>query len=279
VSKHLNHTLLEQTTVTIIVCALACEAKPFIDFFKLKKNTRIHAFSVYQAGSVLVLVSGLGQSHMSAAVNWLNGYLNSATPQFWLNVGVAGHATTDIGNLFCMHKINHQQQSLYPTKWLKHKIALEQLTTFNDEATDYSQQGLYDMEGFAFYQAATRFNSQERVQCLKVVSDNKQHPVNKDKQVISDLIFQCMEGVVRFIELHISALSKQHEKSLHDDCQQQLLKHIHFTHNQQLQLAKLLQAIQSHGIDIAATELLAINSAKKVLIRLNTLLKSGAVDI
>lgn len=279
VPKNLQHTLLEQPTLSIIVCALACEAKPLIDFFKLKKNTSIHSFSVYQAGSLLVLVSGLGQNHMSAAVNWLSGYLNSAAPQFWLNVGVAGHASADVGDLFCAHKISHQQHSLYPTKWLKHKIALEQLATFNDEVTDYSQQGLYDMEGFAFYQAATRFNNQERVQCLKIVSDNKHHPINKDKQLISSYIFHHMQSIVGFIEMHTSALSQQIVESKFEGSQQQLLKHIHFTHNQQLQLAKLLQAIQSHAIDIDEAELLVLNNAKKVLDRLTTLLKSGAVEI
>ena len=279
VSKHLNHSLLEQTTCTIIVCALACEAKPFIDFFKLKKNTRIHAFSVYQAGSIILMVSGLGQMHMSAAVNWLSGFLNATMPQFWLNVGVAGHATANIADLFCIHKISHQQHSLYPTKWLKHKIALEQLTTFNGEATDYKEHGLYDMEGFAFYQAATRFNSQERVQCLKIVSDNKNHPVTNDKQIISSYIFQHMDAIVGFIELHTAVLEKQRNKPMHYDWQQQLLKHIHFTQNQQLQLTKLLQAIQSHSIDINEAELLDINNAKDVLNQLTLLLKSGAVDI
>jgi len=277
--KDLKKSLLEHTSQTIIVCALACEAKPFIDFFKLKKNTTIHAFSVYQSGSILLMVSGLGQIHMSAAVNWLSGYLNLTSPQFWLNVGVAGHATADVGHLFCIHKITHQQQNLYPTKWLKHKIALEQLCTFDNEETDYKKQGLYDMEGFAFYQAATRFNNQERVQCLKIVSDNNKCPVDKDKLRISALISQHLEAIITFIEQHTSALKSNDNEPTFIQWQQSLMQRIHLTHSQQGQFSKLLQAVQSHNILLNEHELMAMKSARDVLASLTHLLKKEAVQI
>ncbi len=278
-AKTINQALLEQPTHSIIVCALACEAKPFIDTFKLKKQRDIHAFSVYRAGSMVVMVSGLGQINMAAAVNWLCAYLNSSSPQFWLNIGVAGHASADIGDLFCIHKITAQQQSLYPTKWLRHKIALEQLSTFNGEETGYKKRGLYDMEGFAFYQAATRFKQQECVQCLKVVSDNKNHAINKDKQFISELIARNMDAILAFITLHTSAIAQHYDEPLLVEWQQTLMQNIHFSYSQQVQLSKFCQAMQSHCMAVETLNFKDLNEAKEVLKYLKMSLAQMAVEI
>ncbi len=272
--------IMAQTTQTIIACALACEAKPLIDAFKLKKITDIHAFSVYQAGSVFLIVSGMGQTNMSAAINWLSGYLQSYPSLFWLNIGVAGHPSADIGHLFCALKISDQQQSLYPTKWSKHKITLEPLITVNNEELLYQEQALYDMEGFAFYQSATRFNSQERVQCLKIISDNKEHAVNRDKTYISNLIAHQCEHIMAFIALHTGALEKLNFNSnAFKAFQQQLTDTLHFSHSQQLQLSKLCQSAQSHQIDLDSLDVTQETQAKNVLSLIKQQLDLNAVTL
>lgn len=272
--------IINRSTLTIICCALACEAKPLIDFFKLKKDTNIHAFSVFHSGSVLLIVSGMGQHNMSAAVNWLNGYLNSSKTQFWLNVGVAGHQSANIGSLFCTHKISSQHQTLYPTKWLKHKIKLEQLLTVYEEEEKYPDNHLYDMEGFAFYQAATRFNSQECVQCLKIVSDNKEHSSNRDKSFISDLIAHHCDAIVSFIDLHTNALEELNSEAHNfDKFKLRILNNIHFSHSQQLQLSTLLQAAQSHHILLNTLNLENEKHAKPVLQLIKQHLDTHAVTL
>lgn len=279
-----NHALITHATLSIIVCALACEAKPFIDFFKLKKNTQIHPFAVYQSASVVVMVSGMGQINMGAAVNWLSGYLPSKQTQFWINVGIAGHQSADIGTLFCTHKISHAQRNLYPTKWLNHKVALEQLNTINHAETAYKDSGLYDMEGFAFYQSAIRFNSQECVQCLKVVSDNRGQGIRRDKTFIAKLITQLIvkqcAAIVAFIEMHTRALNKLDcVANIFDSLQKQLLKHIHFSHSQRLQLTKLCQSAQSHQIDLNQLGLTKASQAKHVLARIKQHIDEYAVTL
>jgi len=280
VSKQLTQDLINQNTLTIITCALACEAKPLIDIFKLKKNTDIHAFSVYQSGSVILIVSGLGQNNMSAAVNWLCGYHHEVKHKFWVNIGVAGHQSAEVGNLFCAHKISTDKQSLYPTKWLKHKVALEQLITADHEETDYQHNALYDMEGFAFYQSATRFNSQECVQCLKVVSDNLQQTISRDIAFISKLIANQCDAIVSFIHLHASALDHQyHSKSLNNDVIQTLINSIHFSHSQQLQLSKLCQSANSHDLNLNDLNFNTESNAKKILLTIKQHIDANAVSL
>jgi nucleoside phosphorylase len=282
VPNELTEQLTTLSTHTIIVCALACEAKPFIDFFKLKKDTNIHAFSVYQLGSVLLIVSGMGENNMSAAVNWLSGYLHHKTArnQFWLNIGVAGHQTADVGRLFCAHKISNYQQTFYPTKWIKHKISLEQLLTANSEETAYKENLLYDMEGAAFFQSATRFNKQESVQCLKIVSDNQHHAVNRDKTFISDLIAKHCQAVVAFIHRHTNELEKHYSnKNAFENFQQHLFKQVHFSHSQQLQLIKLCQSAQSHQITFDELSISNELQAKQILAMLKQHLDTYAVTL
>ncbi len=278
--NHSPHALTQLPVQTIIACALACEAKPLIDYFKLKKQTGSHAFSLYQSGSVFLIVSGIGQHNMSAAINWLNGYLNTRHKQFWLNTGVAGHPSAPIGTLFCVHKISAQQTTLYPTKWLKHKITLAPLITAEKEETHYQQTALYDMEGFAFYQAATRFNSQECVQCLKIVSDNKQHAAQKDKAFISQLIAQQCTHIIDFIARHTNTLAQHiHPSPLWQTFQQQLIKRIHFSHSQQLQLANLCLSAHSHNIDLNTLDLTQHTQAQSVLTLLKQQLDRYAVSL
>ena len=266
VNKTANLAFTHLNTQTILVCALACEAKPLIDYFKLKKIASVHAFSLYQLGSIHLIVTGIGQSNMAAGVNWLSGYFSSQQTQFWLNVGVAGHASADVGSLFCVHKMSYQQHNLYPTKWLKHKVNLAPLVTNDHEESLYQQSTLYDMEGFAFYQAAVRFNSQECVQCLKVVSDNQQQAISRDKTFISNVIAKQCDDIVAFISLHTSALEVQlFSPALYDDFKATLMAHIHFSHSQQLQLDKLLQAAQSHEADLNSLAFTNDAQAKSVL--------------
>lgn len=272
--------LINQQICTIIACALACEAKPFIDFFKLKKDAAIHPFSVYRNGSVSVIVSGMGQNNMAAAINWLSGFLNAKQTQFWINVGVAGHQTAEIGDLFCVHKVSDYHNTIYPTKWLKHKTNLAPLITINHEETCYPENTLYDMEGFAFYQAATRFNSQEQVQCLKIVSDNKQHAVNRDKNFVSQLITQQRDDIISFINLHVQALEKINEgDNSFLALQKKLLGSIHFSHSQQLQLSKLCQSAQSHQLDLNTINFKQADQAKQVLLLLKHHIDQYAVTL
>ncbi len=280
--SQLNQSLLEQPVTSAVVCALHCEAKPLIDRLKLKKLNDIKVFSVYQSGSFFILISGIGKQNMVAAVNWLAGFLaKQAQPLFCLNIGVAGHKTADIGELYCAHKISDDSctQSYYPTKWLKHKIPLAPLLTVAQQEETYPEQQLYDMEGYAFYQAATRFYSQEYVQCLKVVADNQTQKVSRDKVFISALIEKHCATIVTFIQQHTAHIDDTYPTLTNEKLPQQLFQQHHFSHSQQLQFNKDYQAALTHHIDLSALDTSPQTQSAHILKQLKQLLNQHAVQL
>jgi len=278
----LEQQLIDQSVTTMIVCALHCEAKPLIDALKLKKVNDIHVFSVYHSGSVFILISGVGKQNMAAAINWMNGYLAQSTqPQFWLNLGVAGHKKNDIGELFCADKISNDMDNkrYFPTKWLKHKIPLAHLITVEQQEEGYPQNCLYDMEGNAFYQAASRFQSQEHVQCLKVVADNQDHKPSRNKSFITGLIAKHCQTVLNFIQFHTAHLSINDLTIDFKSFQMHVFKHHHFSHSQQLQFKKGCQSALCHDIDLTVLDVSEATNTQHILNQLNQLLHKQAVEL
>lgn len=265
-----------------IVCALHCEAKTFIDFYKLKKQSQIHLFDVYQCDNISLIVSGIGQHNMIAAVNWFAGHFNIANrPALWLNIGIAGHKSADIGELFCCHKISEasQKNPFYPTKWLKHNIPLMPLISHHQVETDYPDNALVDMEGYAFYQSALRFNSQEQVQCLKIVSDNEANPPHKDKTIIANLIAPHAANINQYIQNHQQALLPLVVENELASFESTLLSSIHFSVSQKIQLKSKLLSIQSQQISFDENDFTHIDNANKLLAALSQLIEHNAVNI
>jgi hypothetical protein len=164
---------------TNIVVALQAEARPLIDHFRLKKVDDTSGFHCYRDVSRHLVISGHGTIAAAAAVGWLAARAppNSA----WINIGMAGHTGLPLETPFIAVEIADRvtEQRWYPPQVIKTGLVPSILTTVHAPETQYAGTGGFDMEACAFVPCARRFTTSELVQCLKVVSDNPESPVER----------------------------------------------------------------------------------------------------
>lgn len=182
------------------VTALHAEAKPIIDQLRLKKSQAWQPFPVYASREYRLIISGIGRCNSAAATSWLASLAplsNALADETWLNVGIAGHKDQPLGKLMCCHKITEQStsKSWYPVQ-IKSSLESSDLLTVDQVSTDYSENLLQDMEASGFYLSALRFTTSELAQCLKIVSDNVQNPIeNITQELVYDLINQNLADI------------------------------------------------------------------------------------
>ena len=84
---------------------------------------------------------------------------------------------------------NKKKISWYPSLLWKTKIKKSSLTTVNFPKIRYNTNDLYDMEASGFFKAARSFVGPEKVQCLKIISDNKDSSIlNISSKKIEDWV-------------------------------------------------------------------------------------------
>ncbi len=182
------------------VAAMHCEAKPIIDYYRLKKSRVDHAFDLYQGDQMLCVISGIGKAAVAAASAWVAA-LNREQPALaWINLGTAGSAQHTIGTALVINKITecNTNYSYYPVPPIDTNLESAHCLTLNQASSEYQPEHLFDMEASAFFATATRFSSAELVQCIKVISDNLKQHTGRDKTRVSQLIAQNIEPLTGF---------------------------------------------------------------------------------
>jgi adenosylhomocysteine nucleosidase len=226
---------------TFIYTALPCEAKPLIDFYRLKKDTAIHSFDVYTNKALCLTVTGIGKNAMAAAVAYTLAIFSSAKNPVMLNVGIAGHKNHPIGSVYLVDKITDGDSGRrhFPPLVFTPPCPTHSLKTVARPQLIYPERDLCDMESSAFYETAIRFSSGELIQCLKIVSDNETSPArNMQPKWVTELIDAQLETIAAILKelTRLAALLTKTELSELTD----LLSRHHFTENEQMQLKKLL---------------------------------------
>jgi hypothetical protein len=186
----------------IWVVALHCEAKPVIDHYRLKKSARHRAFDVFQNDEMICVISGVGKTCAAAATAWVAGLQHASAAICWINLGIAGGANHNIGDIFWLRKITETQndRSYYPLSELSSDMNTASCISLDQASVDYHPADLYDMEASAFFSTAMRFSSAELVHSLKVIGDNREQPPERNKSVISELIFKQISSITGFAE-------------------------------------------------------------------------------
>lgn len=225
-----------------IFVALPCEAKPLIEHFKLKKELSITAFSIYRNSNLTLTVTGIGKSAMAAGVAYSLALFPSPALPVLLNIGIAGHATHDLGSVFSTDKIVDQDsgRSYYPQLVTTPVCSTLTVTTVSRPQPDYpTAASLYEMEAAAFYETAIRFSSSELIQCIKVISDNKHNPTEQIKPAQVSLWIQ---GALPVIEEYAQQLSRLAllDKSIEENHFDEISAQWRFSSNEKLQLKSLL---------------------------------------
>jgi len=155
------------------VVALPAESKPLISHFGLKRKQPDGDFPIYQKGTITLVRSGIGKEAAANATRFLLYHHHQQEDIIWINLGIAGHATRQIGDMILAEHIrdeDSQQQWKIPAN-LNPPCKLGTLTTLAQPEFDYTRPGAFDMEAAGFL-SALKGNGY----CLKIISDNSSQP-------------------------------------------------------------------------------------------------------
>ena len=163
-----------------IVTALAQEAIPLIQHFKLKKELSHTKFDIYRNDMIKLIVSGTGKLKSAVATTYLLLKEPPKKSDKILNFGICGSGIEKYksGQIFLINKIEdvNSGKTYYPEILFSHLLPEETIVTYEKPVikikTAPSIQGLVDMEVSGFYEAANTFVQSHNIIILKVVSDH-----------------------------------------------------------------------------------------------------------
>jgi hypothetical protein len=224
----------------------------------------------------------MGKFAAANAVGYLRALLSATqeqpagntVAQVWLNVGIAGHKTLDLGTALLAHKVRDAagMNNYYPCFTFNLPCLSSEVISVEHAETDYAADAAYDMEALGFCAATSRFSSFELIHCLKIISDNQSTPhQHVTKHVGEELVgnqLLVIENLIDefnnlFANLHLTASIKQ---VLSEDFEF-LTGRFRFTVSQKNQLKRLLQ--RWHVLESAPVfqhlSLQDFSSAKQVL--------------
>ena len=159
-----------------IVVAMKREATPLINYWNLKENSK--NFYSNKKKKINLIISGIGKKKAEKATIYIGQKTNN---YFFLNIGIAGHKNFKLGEIILISKVtdNKNKYSWYPSLLWKTKIKKSPLMTVIFPKIRYTTNYLCDMEAAGFFKGARNFVGPEKVQCIKIVSDNKDSSIFK----------------------------------------------------------------------------------------------------
>ena len=158
-----------------IVVALSAEARPLCAHFRFERVEELEPLSVFRRADQALIVSGVGKERAATAVEDLVKAIPDDGPGVWLNIGVAGHRRHDIGTAVLAGQVTDDEGGkdfrLSPPDDLHMEVG--DIRTVSHVETKFESEALYEMEAAGFCQHASQHTSDELVQVLKIVSDNR----------------------------------------------------------------------------------------------------------
>lgn len=237
-----------------IITALSAEARPLIDYFRLKQVHDISSYRVYRNQDIVLAVSGIGKANSAAASGFLQGKFNS-TCTGWLNIGIAGHQARDIGEGFLAHTIYDDATGRvwYPSFVFKRPCETDAVRTVDRVEFIYDEDIAYEMEAAGFYSSACRGSTSELTHCYKIVSDNPENSVLElDADQISNLVDGHTEMVNSLVEILSDLVHKVRARELLDGQEEEFHRKWKFSVTQQAKLKKLLIKCQTLKLPVTA---------------------------
>jgi nucleoside phosphorylase len=175
--------------VICIVTALRSEARPMIEYLGLSPDVTWEGGRHFSGDDVHLVVSGIGADKARRAIGRLALRVPDPEGAAWLNVGLAGHRSHEIGSVF---RATIVENAATGEVWEVADPGAPGLpppavvVTVEEPELEYPGDALYDMEAAAFFAAASRCSPAQPIQLLKVVSDNREHPVSRITPAIAE---------------------------------------------------------------------------------------------
>ena len=196
-----------------------------------------------------------------------------ALKEGWINAGIAGHRTADLGICFLANKILHQEtgEVYYPSLHMGVK-STEMLITVDKPERLYTQEAAYDMEAAGFFKAAAECSEIELISTVKVVSDNESNSIDAITEgLINDLMVETID-FVEFVMCEIKERLNMLNKTLIlEQDYMDLTKNLHFSVSQHHQFKRYCQRYHALGKETELDAILKLkqNSARVLLHKLS----------
>ena len=215
------------------------------------------------------VISGIGKLNSTAATAWIAALYQQSGSIAWINIGTAGSKSLAIGSAWSINKITDVESNrrAYPVPLIDTELPAGHCLTHNQADNQYHHQFLSDMEASAFFDTATRFSSAELVHCIKIISDNKDTPCDKDKNRVSQLIQQNITPIVKFSEKLEQLNQQMLQLEISESDWQRFLTLAHFSQTQKSQLRSCLRFLlsQDNSIDSLMTKIGTLGSSNSIL--------------
>jgi len=263
-----------------IVCALHCEAKPIIDFYKLSIESEA-SFPVFSNQHMGLIVAGIGKISVAAAMAYLYARGGEKKHIAWLNIGIAGHRTFPLGCLININKVTDEssQVNWYPARYSELMEQSSSLITVEHPVESYDSLSVYEMEASAFMATALRFSPVELIQVIKVISDNEEHHVERvDKVLVSNLITENLPKIDETIKCLNAQLGQYCETYDDSIIYSQCEKNWHFTQYQKKSLSRLIQRWHALSDNVSFSLISQCKDAKSVIKTLETLISRCSIE-
>ena len=244
-----------------LVVAFTHEAKPIVDSWSLKRDPYVREYPLYtgekDGHSLALVISGVGCLQVSQAISWLFGSRIVNKHTAWLNIGIAGHSSWEIGHIFTVNKCVYSVDgsSWYPSRIIRSSLDSSNIYCVANPESDYREHGAYDMETAGFFSAISKFGTMELAHAIKVVSDNPDSDWQQlDKTKIKTLIESALNSIDKFLVSLLAIAIDEKEINRPPKNYAQILDQAHFTQTQKHQLYKLLIRWEARFEEISVLE-------------------------
>lgn len=240
----------------LFVCALFLEAKPLIQQFNLKKQEDLFGFQIFTQENTFLIVTGTGKINVAVGTSLILAHLKRKQVCV-LNVGICGSLEEEVGRIFLIDKIsdNETGRDFFPDNLIQTELSQKPLITVskvlscNSESKSYLKQNkaqkkvLIDMEGSAFFEAASFFLPVHQIFLLKIVSDNLNQK-RLEKTVVTQIMGKNIEIITNFFnQLKNYSFSQPDFFLKNQKIIEEFFKKAHFTKTKQIQIKNYLRDI------------------------------------
>tara|TARA_X000001036_G_scaffold439825_1_gene492522 strand:+ start:2259 stop:3059 length:801 start_codon:yes stop_codon:yes gene_type:complete len=226
------------------VVALQNEAKPLIEYYKLKLLHH-YPFKVYKNENKWLIVSKVGNTMIKKACLHLSEISHSHLNTVWLNIGTAGHLNYPLGTILIANKIidDCSKATYYPSQIIKENLISTIVRTVEKNVNDYNEKEIFDMEASGFFHICSKISLNELICSIKIISDNKEFP-NFNNKLIYSLIKNSLNKLSGIVDQFYKLSEKQCSLVLTNEHFEIFLNKWYFSFTQTSQLKKKLNKLR-----------------------------------
>jgi len=232
------------------VIAFQAEAKPLIDHLDLKKVEGAQ-LPCFQSDEHNLVICGMGKAWARQGAEYLIAQQEEKNLP-WLNLGIAGHGSLDLGTAFLAGKIedDESKEVFFPPLIFRQDLPVSPLISCKEPSSKYLPEYGYDMEAHAFYKALAGHSLRELIQVVKIVSDNPCSPLEQvNPKMASKWIEQNIESVLQLVREMEKCREEIRTNPEVEDLHQELLSFHHFSVTRRHQLHDLVRHLHAHKLD------------------------------